>query len=144
MNKSCAIWLDGRSFSMKDEILLQLGNDGNLKKYNDEFDIIIHCETEKDRKDTIRLLKRADRLRWHDVNKEMPKDDSDPRAKDCSVEVYVVTNDGWTGIAFHVKGDPADEWMFSEGSASFGTSFDGVTHWMYQPDAPDKQGADRT
>ena len=105
---------------MKDEILLQLGNDGNLKKYNDEFDIIIHCETEKDREDTIRLLKRADRLRWHDVNKEMPKDDVDPLAKDCSVE------------------DPADEWMFAEGSASFGTSFDGVTHWMYQPDAPDK------
>lgn len=122
---------------MKDEILLQCGDDSNPRECNDEFDITIHCETEKDREDTIRLLKRADRLRWHDVNEEMPKEDTDPWAKDCSVEVYVVTKDGWKGIAFHVNGDPADEWMFSEGSASFGASFDGVTHWMYQPDKPD-------
>ena len=143
MNKSCAIWLDGRFF-MKDEILLQCGDDSKPRECNDEFDITIHCETEKDREDAIRLLKRAERLAWHDVNKEMPEDDSAPNAENCSIEVYVVTKDGWKGIAFHVKGDPEDEWMFSEGSASFGTSFDGVTHWMYQPDAPDKQGVDRT
>lgn len=137
MNKSCAIWLDGRFFSMKDEILLVCGDDGKFRVYNDEFDITIHCETEKDRDEAIRLIKRSERLVWHDVNKEMPEDDTASDAENCSVEVYVVTECGCRLIAYHVKDDPPDKWMFSEGSAGFGTSFDGVTHWMYQPDKPD-------
>ena len=121
---------------MKDEILLVFGEDGKLNEYNSEFDITIHCETKKDMDEAISLIERAERLRWHDVNKEMPEDDTDPYAEDCSVEVYVLMSDGSRCIAYHVKGDPAEEWML--GGECGGFTITGITHWMYQPEEPDK------
>ena len=123
---------------MKDEIRLICGEDGKWKEYNDEFDITIHCETENDRDEAIRLLKRAERFGWRDVHKEMPEWDPDPLAEDCTIEVFVFTSDDELLTAFHVKDDPAETWRLAGENEGF--TITNVTHWMYQPDKPEAEG----
>lgn len=123
---------------MKDEIRLICGEDGKWKEYNDEFDITIHCETEKDRDEAIRLLKRAERFGWRDVHKEMPEWDPDPLAEDCTIEVFVFTSDDELLTAFHVKDDPAEMWRLAGENEGF--TITNVTYWMYQPDKPEAEG----
>lgn len=46
----------------KQGIMMIMGDDGVFREYNDEFDITIHCESQKEAERVIEKLKRLDEI----------------------------------------------------------------------------------
>lgn len=49
---------------MKDGLMLMCGDDGVFQEYNEDYDIVIHCESEKERDETIEMMRNFPYPRW--------------------------------------------------------------------------------
>ena len=56
-----------------DGIKLTIGEDGIARMYDDEFDVVIHCESEAEQEQLIREL---NRMKWTPTKEGLPEDDS--------------------------------------------------------------------
>lgn len=45
-----------------DEMMLYVDQDGNFGAYDDKYDIIIHCESEEERKKAMRIIEKANEI----------------------------------------------------------------------------------
>ena len=54
-----------------DSIKLTIGEDGVARMYDDEFDVVIHCESEAEQEQLIRKL---NRMNWTPTKERLPDD----------------------------------------------------------------------
>ena len=57
---------------MSDGITIMQNEDGTFSTYDDTYDIVIHCETEEERK---RAIERLESTNWIPVSKRLPEDE---------------------------------------------------------------------
>ncbi len=55
-----------------DSIKLTIGEDGVTRMYDDEFDVVIHCESEAEQEQLIRKL---NRMNWTPTKERLPEKD---------------------------------------------------------------------
>lgn len=55
-----------------DGIKLTIGEDGVARMYDDEFDVVIHCESEAEQEQLIRKL---NRMKWTPTKERLPEND---------------------------------------------------------------------
>ena len=82
---------------MSDAMELVQNEDGTFSTYNDAYDIVVHCETEEERKKVIEHLKATN---WIPVSERLPE------IKMPYEECYLVT-DG----RFYIR---EKEWIFAD------------------------------
>ncbi len=58
---------------MTDGITVMIGEDGVAREYDDTYDVIIHCESQKDQDEVKRRLKASQR--WVPVTERLPEED---------------------------------------------------------------------
>ena len=114
---------------MSDGITIMQNEDGTFSTYNDTYDIVIHCETEEERK---KAIERLESTNWIPVSERLPDPD---KYILVSFENYVLPDIGRYeadedgGGAFY----PGDE---DRSYTSFGLF---VNAWMPLPE-PYKEG----
>lgn len=54
---------------MSNEIVLYWDEDGNIKEYDDTWDITIHCESQKENE---KVVKKLERLSWIPCSERLP------------------------------------------------------------------------
>lgn len=61
--------------SETDGLLIYMGNDGVFREYNQRNDIIIHCDSEEDRKHLMKKLERVLNSGWIPCSERLPEDE---------------------------------------------------------------------
>lgn len=60
----------GKGESTSNGIMLMIGDDGIAREYSDEFDVVIHCESEEERKKVIEIINSK---QWIPCSERLPK-----------------------------------------------------------------------
>lgn len=96
-------------------ICIWLDGDGKAHAYNNEFDVTIHCENEREMNEAIALLHLANRLHWRKTEEVLPTEkDADENGKVLAVAKHgalgsVVETWWFDGVARHPNEFPV--WM---------------------------------
>lgn len=58
---------------MKEVMKIILDDEGKGREYNDEYDVVIHCETEEEQKEIIGMISNAFKSRWIPISERLPE-----------------------------------------------------------------------
>lgn len=58
---------------MKEVMKIILDDEGKGREYNDEYDVVIHCETEEEQKEIIEMISNAFKSRWISISERLPE-----------------------------------------------------------------------
>lgn len=127
---------------MSDGITIMQNEDGSFRKYDDTYDIVIHCESEEEQKKAIELINQSLKKSngWIPVSDRLPEDE-----KECLVTLEKIygTPEISMGIASYLRFGDAGYWnekkygylewdKYSDGHG--GTRMYKVIAWMPLPE----------
>ena len=139
----------GEGESMSGGLMLMIGDDGIAREYSDEFDVVIHCESEEEREKVIEALKSkswtpvkyheiTDEERWeNDFPKEWAVLLDNPMPEDGE-EILISTKSGFVKEDVNYEDDLGNyldsgyDWV------------DDVTAWMPMPKPYEEEANDKT
>ena len=103
---ACDKW---KGEGMMDSIKLIIGEDGAARMYDDEFDVVIHCESEADQEQLIRKL---NRMNWIPTKERLPEKDGKYLCcwQGMSIETGLFLN-GHFRLYGEIKDDLVTAWM---------------------------------
>lgn len=122
-----------------DEMMFIFDEDGVAHEYNDEFDVTVHCESEKESEKVIEFLNLGKRMSWRDAGNPPPThvDELDTDGEhyhfDVSDEVWIFCSDGTRLLGRY---DKENGWFESNGPQISNHNHGSVTHWMPLPEPP--------
>lgn len=87
---------------MSDVMEFVQNEDGTFSTYDNTYDIVIHCETEEERKKVIERLKATN---WIPVSERLPE------IKMPYEECYLVTDGRFCWMAYYIR---EKEWIFAD------------------------------
>lgn len=122
-----------------DDMKLYFDENGVAHKYDDEFDVTIHCESEQESERVIELLNLGKQMSWRDANNPPPThvdewdDEQNPYRFELSDEVWIYCIDGTRLLGRY---DKENGWFESNGPQISSQNHGSVTHWMPLPEAP--------
>lgn len=61
---------------MNEDLMIVMNEDGVAELYNPEWDITIHCESEKDHNRCVEILQNAYKYKWNSINDKLPEPDN--------------------------------------------------------------------
>ena len=102
---------------------------GGFEAYDDAYDVVIHCRNEQEQRRAEKRLEAANRMIWHDAKTDPPEDDRD----------VIVYRDGIGSVMGFYDTEPNYEVRKRWFDANTCTFLDDVTHWMEQPEPPEKE-----
>nr|DAG51713.1 MAG TPA: Protein of unknown function (DUF551) [Bacteriophage sp.] len=122
-----------------DEMMFIFDEDGVAHEYNDEFDVTVHCESEKESEKVVEWLNLGKQMSWRTASNPPPThvDEWDADGEhyhfDVSDEVWIFCSDGTRLLGRY---DKESGWFESNGPQISNHNHGSVTHWMPLPEPP--------